>query len=71
MPKNPNLSLKSYSPATLSSVSLLPSSEYLAKSKESRVLMLPALSVMKRKIEELNRFLFNYQNKIMAINSLQ
>lgn len=71
MPKNPNLSLQSYSPATLSSVSLLPSSEYLAKSKESRVLMLPALSVMKRKIEELNRFLFNYQNKVMAINYLQ
>lgn len=35
---------KSYSPATRSSVSLFPSSEYLAKSKESRVLMLPARS---------------------------
>ena len=36
-------------PATLSSVSLLPSSEYLAKSKESRVLMLPARSVINQK----------------------
>lgn len=42
--KESNLSFQSYSPATLSSVSLLPSSEYLAKSKESRVLMLPARS---------------------------
>lgn len=49
MSKNPNLSLQSYSPATLSSVSLLPSSEYLAKSKESRVLMLPARSVINEK----------------------
>ena len=62
-------------PATLSSVSLLPSSEYLAKSKESRVLMLPARSVInqkqkkkKKKEEELNSFLFNCQNKHLDIN---
>ena len=60
-------------PATLSSVSLLPSSEYLAKSKESRVLMLPARSVInqkqkKKKEEELNSFLFNCQNKHLEIN---
>ena len=62
-------------PATLSSVSLLPSSEYLAKSKESRVLMLPARSVInqkqkkkKKNEEELNSFLFNCQNKHLDIN---
>lgn len=49
MSQNTNQSLQSHSPATLSSVSLLPSSEYLAKSKESRVLMLPARSVSKEK----------------------
>lgn len=68
MSKNPNLSLKFYSPATFSSVSLLPSSEYLAKSKESRVLMLPARSIIKRNIKKLNVH-FNLIVKIRNRNS--
>lgn len=45
----PLFSSSQHLPATLSSVSLFPSSEYRVKSNESRVLMLPARSAKREK----------------------